>query len=131
MLNLRLVDKVLTDDDREGARRLRERWDSEQDARGFTQEDAAAAMDISQGMVSQYLNQHTPLGVVATLRFAKFLGCRPIDIRPDFEHLFAVELDSESFELAWIWQGLPSDDPLKQYVRNVLVNYPRKAKKSG
>lgn len=131
MLNLRLVEKVLTEEDRDGARRLRERWKTEQDARGFTQDVAADAMDISQGMVSQYLNEHTPLGVVATLRFAKFLGCRPIDIRPDFEHLFAVELDSESFELAWIWQNLPAEDPLKQYVRNVLVNYPRKAKKSG
>lgn len=129
MVTLTLVEKVLTEADRDAARRLRERWESEKESRGFTQDDAAEDMGITQGMVSQYLTAHTPLGVVAVLRFAKFLHCRPVDIRPDYEHLLATEISSEAFELASIWQTLPADDPMKQYIRNVLLNYPNKAKK--
>ena len=129
--NLRLVDKVLTEQDREAAKRLRARWKTEQAARRFTQDDAAEKMGITQGLVSQYLNEHTPLGVVATIRFAKFLRCRPSDIRPDYEHLLAMELSPDAFELASTWQDIPDDDQIKSYVRNVIINYPGRSKRIG
>lgn len=128
---LRLVAKTLTKDDWEAQRRLRARWEAEREHRTFTQDDAAAEMGITQGAVSQYLNGHTPLGVVATLRFAKFLHCHPTDIRPDYEHLLATELTSDAFEIAAAWESIPDSDQMKDYLRNLVLAYPRPTKKHG
>src|SRR5687768_9541821 len=57
------------------------------EGRGWTQEQAGEAMNMTQGAVSQYLGAKIPLGYGATLKFAKFLGVPPSDIRSDLDAL--------------------------------------------
>lgn len=101
--------KSLTDADREAHKRLRRLWDVKKRDLHLTQEQVADLWGVTQGAVSQYLNGHTKLGVVATLRFSKLLGVRPQDIRPDFEYSALVpgELPPEAIEMAVAWMSLP------------------------
>ncbi len=63
----------------------------------FTQESAGEAMGgMTQGAVSQYLGAKIPLGYGATLKFAKFLGVPPTEIRADLD-----ALPRESAEESW------------------------------
>lgn len=100
----------LSEADRAAQRNLRELWEAKKRTLGLTQEKVGELWGIGQAMVSHYLNGHTKLGVVATLRFSRLLGVRPQDIRPDFEYsdLVPGELTPEAIDLAVMWMSLPS-----------------------
>src|SRR5690348_13089218 len=91
-ISARMANRTITVEDREAAANLRRLWEREKSFRSFTQETAADELGWSQGMISQYLSgAHAALGVEATLKFARFLRCNPLEIRPDLEHLVATE----------------------------------------
>lgn len=115
---MRSAGKKLSEADLAAQRRLRELWDAKKQALGLTQEKVGEMWGIGQAMVSHYLNGHTKLGVVATLRFARLLKVRPQDIRKDFGYADLVpgELSPEAIELAAMWMGLPE---------NVRIDYKR------
>lgn len=77
----------------------------------------------AQSVVSQYLNARMSLGVVATLKFAKFLGCKPTDIRPDLANLGLEpgDLSIDAIQLAIHWQGLPYDS--RRAVANFVYSF--------
>lgn len=76
--------------------------------RGFTQEDAAAAMGISQGAVNHYLNGRNALNLKAGLAFARFLGVevgqfsprlaeQALPPRPSLKDLYLQEPQARSY----------------------------------
>lgn len=97
--------------DKDAAAALRTIWNHRAKQLGLTQEKLAHDWDVTQGLISQYINAHTPLGVVATLRFAKVLKVRPNEIRKDFEYTdtLASELTPEAIEIASLWMALPKN----------------------
>src|ERR1041384_5965669 len=84
-----MTNRTITDDDRAAAANLRKLWDREQSFRSFTQESAADELGWTQGLIRQYLNARAAIGLEATIKFARFLRCTPLDIRPDLEHLIS------------------------------------------
>jgi len=95
-----MAKKEITKEDELAASVLRELWSRLQakrkskNMRKLSQEKAAESLDMSQGAFSHYLNCLTPLGVQATLKFAKFFGVAPSDIRPDVAYLTQTEQPS-------------------------------------
>lgn len=77
-------------EDVEAFRRLRDLWEARASGLGLTQESAGAAMDVSQGAVSHYLNGRIPIGLEACIKWAALLRCDPAEIRPEFEPLFSA-----------------------------------------
>lgn len=88
--------------DREAVRRLRLLWDQKKRQLGITQEKVAEQFGRSQALIAHYLNGHTPIGPVATLKFARLLQCQPTDIRPDFQYgmIVPAELPPDVIEMA-------------------------------
>jgi transcriptional regulator with XRE-family HTH domain len=87
--------------DKMAARRLKAIWDNRLakarlEGHAWTQETAGAEMGITQGAISQYLNGDIRLGYGAVLKFAKFLGVAPTEIRDDLDSL-PKEADEEDF----------------------------------
>ena len=114
----------ITNDDLAAAARLSKLWDREQRARKFTQDTAADDLGWSQGMISQYLRGHTALGLEATLKFAKFLGVSPSEIRADYDHLVAINkvaeaLSEDEYGVAALWSKIP-DGPTKDGLYQLL-----------
>jgi transcriptional regulator with XRE-family HTH domain len=79
--------RQITDADRAAAANLRELWTAHKHAHNIRQSDVAEALSISESAVTQYLRGDLPLGVKATLRWARYLNVAPSAIRPDFEEL--------------------------------------------
>lgn len=127
----------ITEADRRAAAKLKEIWLREQDRRKntpqkFTQESAGLDMGWGQSAVSQYLQCHISLGVVATLKFARYLGCKPTDIRSDLAELGIEpgQLSIEAIQLAIHWQeNLPPD--ARQVASNFIFSFPDKERKSA
>jgi hypothetical protein len=121
-----MANRTITDDDRVAAVNLRRIWEREKAFRSFTQETAADELGWTQGMISQYLNLHTALGVEATLKLARFLRCNPLEIRPDLEHLVADESMTQSdVEFAALLSRIPEGPPkesLLQLIRHLAGN---------
>lgn len=112
----------ISEADRAAAARLLKIWNDAKRVRKFKQEDVAAEFGWTQGMISQYLNAHAALGVAATLKFARYLGCRPTDIRPDYESLLASDLTQEAIELAVAWQEIP-DASYRAYFQKLIAGW--------
>lgn len=102
------------------ANRLRAIYEARKAELGFSQEEAGKAMGINQTMVSQYLTGRKPVGVLALLRFCKFLRVSPLRIRPDFEfaELCPGTLDPEAVDDALAIARLPP--ALRTPVRNLI-----------
>lgn len=66
----------------EPAKRLRAIWESKKIEYGFTQNSAAEKMDWTQGAISQYINNLTPMAPATIIKFANFLGVHPLEIDP-------------------------------------------------
>lgn len=64
--------------------RLKALWEARASPLGLTQESAAAALGISQGAVSHYLNARNAIGFEAMFRWAQMLRIHPYDIDPRF-----------------------------------------------
>lgn len=78
--------------DKAAAARLKRIWDAKLKAaraagQPFSQESVGAALKMTQGAVSQYLNGKIPIGLNAVLAFASYFGVAPTEIRSDLEHL--------------------------------------------
>lgn len=115
--------RTITPADVAAAANLRDIWEREKRSRKFTQEEVAAEFGwSSQGSVSQYLTGKMALGVAATLKFARYLGCRPTDIRPDYESQLASGLTQEAVELAFMWQEIP-DENFRTYFQKLLAGW--------
>jgi transcriptional regulator with XRE-family HTH domain len=120
------MERTITPEDLAAAARLKALWEQKQKERGFTQETAADELGITQGAVSQYINGGIALGIAATIKFARFLGCEPSEIRPDYEHLLVVGLSREAIELAEAWET-STDTRLKKYIQQLIFEHPQRA----
>lgn len=98
----------ITPADIAAAERLRVIWTRVKKNKKITEDMAAEKFKITQGAVNQYLHGKIALGVVATLRFARFLECNPRDIRPDLGDLGIEpsDLSIEAIDLALHWQEI-------------------------
>lgn len=120
----------ITKADLQATERLRRIWDQQQRARKFNQTDAGAEMGMTQGAVSQYLTGRIALGPVATLKFAKYLGCNPLEIRPDLTKI-GIEpgaLTIDAIRLAFHWQE-NLDPDVQEAVAKFIFSIPPKGKK--
>ena len=114
----------MTELDFEAAKNLKRIWTEKRKELGFTQEQAAEFMNVSQSTISQYLRGAAALGLEATLRFAYFLGVDPRDIRPDLPEWVvtskSLKLDFSADLLSLVREisVLSSND--KQVVRRIV-----------
>jgi transcriptional regulator with XRE-family HTH domain len=118
------MDRKMTELDFEAAKNLKRIWTEKRKELGFTQEQAAEFMGVTQSTVSQYLRGVAALGLEATLRFAYFLGVDPRDIRPDLPEWVvtskSLKLDVSADLLSLVREisCLSSND--KQVVRRIV-----------
>jgi transcriptional regulator with XRE-family HTH domain len=119
--------RQITEADLAAARALERLWEKAKKqaadrGRKLTQKEAAADMGWTQGMVSQYIQGITPLGAVAVLKWAQYLGCKPTDIRRDFQFsdLTPGELSPEAAEVGVRWEALPA--PIRSAIRDLILN---------
>lgn len=67
---------------------LKKIWNQKKNEIGFIQSEAAAKLNMTQGAISQYLNDFTVLNPTVIIKFANFLGVDPREIDPDIlDHL--------------------------------------------
>jgi transcriptional regulator with XRE-family HTH domain len=99
-----------TEADKRAAGRLRAIWENVKRNEGLTQTDLASRFgEVTQGAISHYMTGRTPLGPVATLKFAKILNCKPTDIREDFEFsIIPGDLPQDVIEAAIKLATLPA-----------------------
>lgn len=62
---------------------LKKIWNRKKNEIGFIQSEAAAKLGMTQGAISQYLNEFTVLNPAAIIKFANFLSVDPREIDPD------------------------------------------------
>lgn len=72
--------------------RLKQLWEERADRLKITQEDAAEALQMSQGAVSHYLNGRNAIGFEAMFRWAQLLRVHPYEIEPEFRQRLPVDL---------------------------------------
>jgi len=114
----------MTELDFEAAKNLKRIWVEKRKELGFTQEQAAEFMGVTQSTVSQYLRGVAALGLEATLRFAYFLGIDPRDIRPDLPEWVVtskslkIDIPADTLSLIKEFSGLSSND--KQIVKRIV-----------
>jgi len=77
-----MTQRIITDADKDAARRLRAIWESKKQELKLTQVTVADEIGTSQSAISQYLNGTIALNTDAVIVFAKLLQCEPKDIRP-------------------------------------------------
>ena len=62
---------------------LKRIWNLKKNEIGFIQSEAAKKIGMTQGAISQYLNEFTVLNPPVIIKFANFLGVDPREIDPD------------------------------------------------
>lgn len=62
---------------------LRKIWASKKVEMHVNQSEAATELGWSQGAISHYLNNQTPLGALAVVKLANFLDVDPVEIDPE------------------------------------------------
>ena len=77
-----MTQRIITDADKDAARKLRAIWESKKQELKLTQLAVANEIGTSQSAISQYLNGTIALNTDAVIVFAKLLQCEPKDIRP-------------------------------------------------
>jgi len=77
-----MTQRIITDADKDAAKRLRAIWESKKQELKLTQLAVANEIGTSQSAISQYLNGTIALNTDAVIVFAKLLQCEPKDIRP-------------------------------------------------
>ena len=77
-----MTQRIITDADKDAAKRLRAIWESKKQELKLTQTSIADEIGTSQSAISQYLNGTIALNTDAVIVFAKLLQCEPKDIRP-------------------------------------------------
>lgn len=71
--------------DTPATRNLREIWDRRKRELGVTQVEAARALGLTQGALSQYLNGTIKLAPPAIIKLARYLNVAPSDIDPEID----------------------------------------------
>ena len=79
--------------DKKASANLRGIWDQRKKEWKVTQGWAAEQLDMTEGAVSNYLRGEMPLGIEATLRWARLLKVDPLDIRADLADLIPARSD--------------------------------------
>jgi hypothetical protein len=79
--------RIITQQDRDNARRLKRLWEQRKGDLGLTQISGAKALEISQPSFSQYLNCVIPLNTDAIIKFAELLRVNPVDIDPTLKNI--------------------------------------------
>lgn len=79
------MQRNITYQDRQNARRLRKLWEDKKDSLHLTQVKATKALGINQSAVSQYLNGYIALNTDIALKFAALLQVDPEVIKPDLK----------------------------------------------
>ena len=77
-----MTQRIITDADKDAARRLRAIWEAKKQELKLTQVTVAEEIGTSQSAISQYLNSTIALNTDAVIVFAKLLQCEPKDICP-------------------------------------------------
>jgi len=77
-----MTQRIITDADKDAARRLLAIWEAKKQELKLTQTSIADEIGTSQSAISQYLNGTIALNTDAVIVFAKLLQCRPEEIRP-------------------------------------------------
>jgi SOS-response transcriptional repressor LexA len=77
-----MTQRIITDADKDAAKRLLAIWESKKQELKLTQTAMAEEIGTSQSAISQYLNGTIALNTDAVIAFAKLLQCEPKDIRP-------------------------------------------------
>ena len=77
-----MTQRIITDADKDAAKRLRAIWEAKKQELKLTQTSIADEIGTSQSAISQYLNGTIALNTDAVIVFAKLLQCEPKDIRP-------------------------------------------------
>ena len=77
-----MTQRIITDADKDAARRLRAIWEAKKQELKLTQVTVAEEIGTSQSAISQYLNGTIALNTDAIIVFAKLLQCEPKDICP-------------------------------------------------
>jgi len=77
-----MTQRIITDANKDTARRLLAIWESKKQELKLTQASIAEEIGTSQSAISQYLNGTIALNTDAVIVFAKLLQCEPKDIRP-------------------------------------------------
>lgn len=75
----------------------------------LVQKKVADDFGVTQGMISQYLNGETVIGVETTLKFARLFNVSPLEIRPDFAYADLVpgKLSPDAVKVATRFDQLP------------------------
>jgi len=77
-----MTQRIITDADKDAARRLLAIWEAKKQELKLTQTSIADEIGTSQSAISQYLNGTIALNTDAVIVFAKLLQCKPEEIRP-------------------------------------------------
>lgn len=88
---IRPVRTPLTPDQTQVADSLKALWLSRKDALELTQAKAAAAIGITQGSLTQYLNKHIAVNADFLLKFCELLRVDPADVHPQYAHIILTE----------------------------------------
>lgn len=92
----------MTQADIDAAFRLKALWNSKKKVLGLTQNSFAKKYNITQGLVTHYLNGHQGLHLKAVMMFATELAVDPKEIYPELFHglkLFPTASDEELMSL--------------------------------
>lgn len=83
-----MVNRIITEQDKKNAARLKALWEAKKGSLKLTQTSAAAALGYrNQSMVSQLLNAQVALNTDAILKWAQLLQVSPPDIDPSMTSL--------------------------------------------
>lgn len=133
-----MTKRNLSLEEKDAARKLLQIWNAKRKKLGLTQARAAAELDFaSPSSVYQYLHGLIPMGTDALIKFARLLGVKPEEIRPDLADKFNVirpmmarfekipiELSSEDWEMIQIMQRISQErKPLAKQMLEVFASY--------
>lgn len=81
---------VITEEDIQVAKRLRQIWDAKKEQLGLSQEKAAEFFGFStQAAISQFLNGKAPVNTENILKFSSLLEVQPEEIKPSISSLIS------------------------------------------
>lgn len=113
--------RIITQEDRDKAQRLKALFDSKKKELGLTQVKCAEKMNITQSAISQFFNAIVPLNTDTILSFAELLETKPSHIDP--------KLSEDRFKAKEMFQPVPiigtiSNRQPKDYYKKLWLKKP-------
>lgn len=100
--------RKITPADLKAAENLYKLWQLKKKELNLTQKELAELMGVTQGSLSSWFHGYAAIGTNALLKFSRFLGVAPTEIRPDFAYTDSVaDLSPDVIRMANKLQGLP------------------------